>query len=60
MSEQKKTRGRPKKNDADIRRCTVNINVTALEKWAVSSAAEAAGLSVSDYLREALLKELKH
>lgn len=59
MSEQKKTRGRPRKSELDIRNCTVNINVTALEKWKISDIAEKKGVTVSDLLRTILDKSLK-
>lgn len=59
MSEQKKTRGRPRKSELDIRNCTVNINVTTLEKWQISDIAEKKGATVSDLLRTVLDKALK-
>lgn len=58
MSE-KKQRGRPRKSELDIRNCTVNINVTALEKWKISDIAEKKGVTVSDLLRTVLDMALK-
>ena len=56
MHEQvKKTRGRPKKAAEEARTVVVHTNLTVLEKLAVSNAAEAAGMTVSDYLRSKII-----
>ena len=56
MSEQnKKTRGRPKKDVLDNRTCVVHANLTVAEKWTVSAAAEEANMTVSDYIRSKII-----
>lgn len=55
----KKTRGRPRKEDKEIRNCTLNINVTADIKWEVSDLADKQGITISDYLRVVIEDHLK-
>lgn len=51
-------RGRPGLSPSDLRKYPVNVNVTPDEKRKIELAAEAAGLTISDYLRAKLLGAL--
>jgi hypothetical protein len=55
MQTEKRKRGRPAKEVTEVRNVVVHTNLTVAEKWKVSSDAEAAGLTVSDYIRSKII-----
>lgn len=56
MQTEKRKRGRPvSKKETDLRVALVHVTLTVAEKWKVSSDAEAAGLTVSDYIRSKII-----
>ena len=55
----KKKMGRPPKAEGDVRTVVAHANFTKEEKRKIVAAAEAAGISVSDYIRGKVLMEAK-